>query len=119
MVELRGLESDDGKIQAALFRGEAGFPDNPAKAALRKNAKISGKRVDLTFDNVPPGPFAVLVHHDENGDSKMQTGLFGQPAEGYGISRDAPANFGPPSYEDARLTLAPNETKRVVVKMRY
>jgi uncharacterized protein (DUF2141 family) len=86
---------------------------------VRKLAKISGKRVDLSFDVVPAGVFAVLVHHDENNDSKMQRGLFGQPAEGWGASRDPAANFGPPSFEDARMTINAGETKRVVIKMRY
>jgi uncharacterized protein (DUF2141 family) len=68
---------------------------------------------------VPPGTFVVLVHHDENGDSKMQRGMFGQPAEGWGATRDPAANFGPPSFNDAKLTINAGETKRVVIKMRY
>jgi uncharacterized protein (DUF2141 family) len=119
IVDLRGLKNDSGKIQAALFRTEAGFPEDPNKAAVRKLAKISGRNVDLAFDVVPPGTFAVLVHHDENGDSKMQRGMFGQPAEGWGATRDPAANFGPPSFKDAKLTINAGETKRVVIKMRY
>ena len=119
IVELRGLKSDDGKIQAALFRNATGFPEDPNKAAVRKLAKISGKKVELSFDVVPPGTFVVLVHHDENNDSKMQRGVLGQPAEGWGATRDPAANFGPPSFDDAKLTINAGETKHVVIKMRY
>lgn len=119
IVELKGLESDSGKIQAALFRTPDGFPEDPNKAAVRKLAKISGKKVDLSFDVEPPGTFVVLVHHDQNGDSKMQRGILGQPAEGWGATRDPSANFGPPSFDDAKLTIQAGETKRVVIKLRY
>ena len=119
IVELKGLKSDSGKIQAALFRTDNGFPEDPNKAAVRKLAKISGKAVDLSFDVDPPGTFVVLVHHDENGDSKMQRGVLGQPAEGWGATRDPSANFGPPSFDDAKMTIKAGETKRVVIKMRY
>jgi len=119
VVEIQHIESDAGQVQAALFRTEAGFPDDPKKAQQRKVVKIINRRVQLSFEDVPPGVFAVLVHHDENADGKMQRGLFGIPSEGWGTTRDAPANFGPPSFDDARLTLSPGEAKRVVIKMRY
>lgn len=119
VVDIRGIESDSGKVQAALFRTEAGFPDDPSKAQTRKTVKIANRKVELSFDDVSPGIFVVLVHHDENGDGKMQRGMFGIPSEGWGATRDPAANFGPPSFEDARLTIGAGETKRVVIKMRY
>jgi uncharacterized protein (DUF2141 family) len=118
-VDLQGLKSDSGAIQAALFRTKTGFPEDPNKAAVRKLVKISGRKAQLSFDVDPPGTFAVLVHHDENGDRKMQRGVLGQPAEGWGATRDPSANFGPPSFDDARLTITAGETKRVVIHMRY
>jgi len=31
----------------------------------------------------------------------MRTGMFGQPKEGYGFSRNASGTFGPPAFADA------------------
>ena len=54
-----------------------------------------------SFDNVPPGVDAVAYFHAENGETKLKTGLFGQPEQGYGFSRHAIGTMGPPSFGDA------------------
>ena len=118
-VEVVGLNSDRGQLQAALFRTADGFPSEPERAFARQVLPIHKQHVRLVFDAVPSGPFAVLAHHDENADGKMEKGLFGMPAEGYAISRDAKASFGPPSFEDAKLVLAKGQHQRIVVHMRY
>lgn len=118
-VEVVGLSNTRGQLEVGLYRSAAGFPDDPKRAFASRRAAISGGRVRVEFDAVPAGPFAVAVHHDENGNGKMDTKLFGQPDEGYGFSRDAPVSFGPPKFDDARLTLAPGERTTIVVRMRY
>jgi uncharacterized protein (DUF2141 family) len=119
IVDIAGLESAKGQLLGALFRGERGFPNQVKYALARKALPLREKRARFVFEGVTPGEFAFAVHHDENSNLKMETGLFGIPSEGYGTSRDAKPNFGPPSYSDARLVLAPGEQKRIVVHMRY
>lgn len=58
-----------------------------------------------------------LVLHDEDGDDEMDTGLFGMPEEGYGVSRDAVRRFRPPRFGDAALRLEPGERKSVRLRM--
>ncbi|HKP64617.1 MAG TPA: DUF2141 domain-containing protein, partial [Polyangiales bacterium] len=119
VVELLGLTSDAGQVLAALFRNSTGFPEEPQRAQQRKLVKIKGRRVELAFDNVPPGLFAVSLFHDEDANGKMKTGMFGIPSEGYGFTRDARGSFGPPSFEDARLQLSAGEAKKVTIHMKY
>ncbi|HKU38936.1 MAG TPA: DUF2141 domain-containing protein, partial [Polyangiales bacterium] len=103
----------------ALFRNATGFPEAPQKAEQRKTVKIHGRRVELSFEDVPPGPFAVSLFHDEDANAKMKTGMFGIPSEGYGFTRDAKGSFGPPSFEDARLSIGAGETKSVTIHLNY
>ncbi len=119
LVDIVGLQSDDGRALVSLFLTEKGFPDRGQHAYQKVAAKIQGRRARVKFPNVPAGDFAVAVLHDENGNFKMDTGLFGIPKEGYGASRDARRTFGPPRFEDARLRLAPGETKRITVRVGY
>jgi uncharacterized protein (DUF2141 family) len=119
VVDLLGLKSDAGQVLAALFRTSAGFPEEPQRAQQRKTVKIRGRRVELAFDDVPPGVFAVSLFHDEDANGKMKTGMFGIPSEGYGFTRDARGSFGPPSFEDARLQVSAGETKKVTIRMKY
>jgi uncharacterized protein (DUF2141 family) len=118
-IEILGLRSAKGQLLGAIFHGEKGFPNEARYAIARGALKLTDKRAAMQFDNLPPGQFAFAVVHDENANNKMETGMFGIPTEGYGMSRDAKANFGPPSYSDAKLTLAPGEHKRIVVHMVY
>jgi len=119
VVDVIGLDSADGLLLVALFRDPKGFPDKGAKAFGKRIAKARAGNARIVFRDVPPGPFAVTVHHDEDKDMAMDTGLFGKPTEGYGFSRDASAPFGPPGFADAKLTLAPSERKRVPIHMSY
>jgi phytoene synthase len=119
VVDVIGLDSSHGLLLVALFLEAKGFPDKGAKAFGKRIAKARAGNARIVFRDVPPGPFAVTVHHDEDKDMAMDTGLFGKPTEGYGFSRDASAPFGPPGFADAKLTLAPNERKRVPIHMSY
>ena len=66
---------------------------------------------------VPPGTYAVAVHHDEDGDGEMDTGLFGIPSEPHGFSNNARGRFGPPSWRAARVRVpASGATVRVRVR---
>ena len=119
-VELAGLRNTKGQVFVALFRSKDGFPGSPDKAfAGRKTAIQDKQHVSVVFEGVPPGPFAVSVFHDENGNSRMERGAFDIPKEGWGASRDAKAHFGPPSWDDAQLTLGAGEHKHIVVHLRY
>ncbi len=45
--------------------------------------------------------YAVAPFHAEKGETTLRTGLFGQPEEGYGFSRNATGTMGPPSFNAA------------------
>jgi len=118
-VDVLGVDNEKGQLLVALFRDEHGFPDGGAAAWGKRVAKPHKGSVRVVFDGVPPGPYAVSVHHDEDGDFEMDFGLFGIPTEGYGFSRDAHAPFGPPSFEDCRLVLKPDTWQRLSIHLRY
>jgi len=118
-VELLQVRNARGQLLVALFRSARGFPDRGADALGRIVGKARAGTVVVTFEHVPPGPFAISAHHDEDGDFAMDTGLFGIPAEGYGFSRDARASFGPPDFSAARLTLAAGHHHRVPIHVIY
>ena len=60
--------------------------------------------------NISYGAYAVSVLHDENRNGGMDTNWVGMPKEGYGVSNDARASFGPPEFNDAMFSL---EVKKV------
>lgn len=119
VVEVRKIRHGRGHVRVALWRTGDGFPTEGKNAFAGLVVGIQRGTARAEFTGVPPGRFAVVVHHDEDDDGEMDTNFFGVPTEGFGTSRDAPARFGPPSYRDARMRLKPGERKRVVIEMRY
>jgi uncharacterized protein (DUF2141 family) len=117
IVDVYGLKDERGKLNVGIYIAEGGFPKDSRAAFAQRTVPITNRALRLVFDRVPAGEFAVAVHHDENGNGKMDTGAFGRPSEGYGFSRDAKAKFGPPSFDAARIMLAPGQRIRVAVHM--
>jgi uncharacterized protein (DUF2141 family) len=118
VVEVEGLKDDAGTVHAALHASADGFPTRPEKALRQADAPITGGRARLTFDGLVPGGYAVSAYHDENGNGKLDTGFLGIPSEGLAASNDARGFMGPPSFEKARVEVAPG-TNLIVVRMSY
>lgn len=69
----------------------------------------------ITIPGVPPGTYAVLAHHDRDGDDEVNQNLLGIPTEGIGFSRAPSILFGEPSFASSAITVA---GERVVVEIR-
>ena len=72
----------------------------------------------VTLPQVPAGRYAVQATHDENGNAKVDTALFGIPKEGVGFSNDAPIRMSPPKFADAAFVYTP-PSKSITLKLRY
>ena len=98
-VTVTGLESDQGQVLVALFLDGRGWPDDQGLAQGAIVLPIQDGQAVARFDDVPAGPFAVSVFHDEDGDRELDTGVFGIPSEPYGFSRQARGTFGAPGQD--------------------
>lgn len=115
-IRVVGLRNDKGDLAVALFDREQAFPQQ--ERALRgKVTTIREGAATVVFSGLKPGSYAAAVLHDENRNHKMDFNWLGMPLEGYGFSRDASALFGPPSFEDAAVTIS--SSSRIWIKMRY
>jgi uncharacterized protein (DUF2141 family) len=108
-VKVVGFQRPRGHALVNVFLDPDGFPDEPDKAWRAIERRIVGARVEFSIEDVPAGPVAVSVFHDEDDDRELDTGLFGIPAERWGVSRDAGGFLGPPSFEAAMLELKAGE----------
>jgi len=60
-----------------------GFPDKPEKAYKIIKKDISKKNnMIIEFNGLYYQEYAIAVLHDEDGNNKMKTGIFGMPKEG-------------------------------------
>lgn len=117
-VVVRGLRNKHGKLLVNLFNQKKGFPMDAQKAHASAIQAINGETVDVLFQNLRPGVYAVGALHDENGNWKLDTHFMGPPKEGTGASNDAQGTWGPPSFERAAFRIHPGENTHEI-KMRY
>lgn len=83
------------------------------KAPKNAKAEIKDGKISVTFENVEPGNYAVMVLHDENDNERMDM-EGGMPKESYGMSNN-PMLYGPPTFADAKFEL----TEDTELKIRF
>lgn len=76
--------------------------DRFAGIALRAPPSLAAS---VVFSDLPPGQYAVIVLHDENGNGRLDKNFWGVPTEPYGFSNDAQGILGPPGFEDTAVTI--------------
>lgn len=88
--------SNQGKVYVQVM-------DPKQKVIKQAVLDINNKRIESTFD-VPEGQYSVRIFHDENNNRKMDTNFMGIPKEGWAMSNNVKANFGPPNFEKSIFT---------------
>jgi uncharacterized protein (DUF2141 family) len=117
-VRLVGLHNDHGRSGRALFDSEKGFPKDSGAASQRVWCPIEGAESLCHFDPIPAGTYAIACFHDENGNGKCDTGLFGIPTEGTVVSNNAKGFMGPPRFKDATFSF-PGRPTELRLRMVY
>ena len=112
-IEIKKFRNNSGKVMVTLFNNADAFPKASNKAIRSAAASIVDQKAEISFENIPPGEYAVSVFHDENGNQKMDSNFLGIPKEGVGASNDARGHFGPPKYQDAKFNFTGNQTIKI------
>ncbi|MCB9744289.1 MAG: DUF2141 domain-containing protein [Alphaproteobacteria bacterium] len=117
-VRAVGFRNLDGQALVEVFAAEESWLEQ-GQGVARQVLPITGPDLSARFEGLPAGTYAVSVIHDANMNGELDfRWLPPGPAEGSGVSNDAPASFGPPSFKDSRFTL-PAEGASIVVTLRY
>lgn len=102
-VRITGVRGGDGAIVADLWQGPDGFRDT-ARAVRSGTVPARDGAVEITFQGLEAGRYAVIAYHDEDGDGEMDRFFGMMPTEGWGLSND-PDVGGPPDFEPAAFEL--------------
>lgn len=85
---ISNLENIKGSLYIGWYDKAEDFR-KPDKAVFQKMVDVEGQEsVEVPFENVPPGIYAVAIFLDKNGNGKMDTNMFGIPKEKYGFSNN-------------------------------
>jgi uncharacterized protein (DUF2141 family) len=100
-VTIKNVKEAKGTIRVALFNNETDFLNQ----ALESKVVKASDEAKVVFENLKPGDYAISVIHDVNENKELDKGFMGIPKEPYGFSNDARGKFGPPSYDESKLTV--------------
>lgn len=112
-IVITNVRATTGKVHLDLCR-EREFLK---KCSISAEAPAVRGTTVVKIANVEPGDYAVQATYDQNGNGKVDRGLFGIPKEGVGFSNDAPIRLGPPRWKDA--VFAVNADKSLSLRLRY
>ncbi|WP_394971196.1 DUF2141 domain-containing protein [uncultured Croceitalea sp.] len=101
-VTVENVLNDNGNVLISLHNNET-FMKGPGVIDLQEKA-VKGA-VTVTFKDITPGTYAVMVLHDENDNKRMDFEANGMPKESYGVSGNVMA-MGPPSFTDSKFEVA-------------
>jgi uncharacterized protein (DUF2141 family) len=114
-VEVVNIKNNSGSIRVGLFDNEKDFLK---KAVLGESVLANGEKVNVVFENIPAGEYAISVIHDENDNEELDVNFLGIPKEGFGFGNDAKGSFGPPSLDKAKVKIGEGVVKQVIT-LRY
>lgn len=117
LIEIGGLRSNNGQIMACMTANPKTFPDCQKDPNARHLTVPALKGETVQFSDVTPGRYAIALFHDENGNGRMDKMMM-LPREGFGFSRDAPLQFGPPRFGAASFQVGSAQL-RTAIKVRY
>lgn len=113
VVVVKNVKEAKGKVSVALFNREDEFM---GKSLANQTTVAKTGEVQLTFENVIPGDYAISVMHDANENNELDSNAFGIPKEGFGFSNDAMGMFGPPSFEKAKFKFTGESAIAITLK---
>jgi len=104
-VTVENVLNTNGKVLFSLHT-EGTFMKGPG--IQNAESKIEDDKVTITFKDVKPGTYAIMVLHDENENRRMDFEENGMPKEYYGMSNN-PMSMGPPQFVDAKFEVADDD----------
>ena len=103
-VQIKGVDSTlGGNLRIKLLKDGQEFPTekNPFRKLL-----VSADKSEFVFKfhNLPESDYAILIHHDENSNGKMDKYWFGMPKEGFGLSNNFKPKFSRPNFDNVKFS---------------
>jgi uncharacterized protein (DUF2141 family) len=115
-LKIYGAASDEGVMKIAVYTQAEGF-NNPAMAFEVDTWRIvDGVCAGLWEMPIELERFAIAAFHDVNKNGELDRNPLGIPSERYGFSNNARGLTGPPSFEEAAITLEADKPIEISIR---
>lgn len=103
-IRIHGIESNSGVVRIAFYDSEDTYLDEE-KISFAHEEVVTKTGDMIVKMEIPEGEYSIAVYHDVNGNKSLDKNMFGIPKEPYGFSNNVMGNFGPPSFEQAMVSI--------------
>lgn len=104
-ITIENVLSNEGQLLAGLHSAETFMKGQGLQSATVKATK---GEVTMTFTNVKPGTYAIMLLHDANDNKRMDFESNGMPKENYVTSGETEL-YGPPSFKSSKFEVVEDE----------
>ena len=118
-VVIKNIRNTKGQLCLAIFADEAGFKTEKTcwnMKCLKKDIVKGEFHIQIPLRC---GEWGFSVLDDENNNGKMEYNLIGMPREGFGFSDYVLTGLHKPLFKDFSFKIRQNETKTIIVRMKY
>lgn len=116
-VEVSGLRPAQGEVRAAVFNGEAGWPESPYEDA-RRIVPATSERMVIEFSAVPSGTYAASAIQDLNGNEVLDKNFVGLPTEPWAASNDVRPLTRGPTFDESRFSVEEGQSVTIQLSLR-
>jgi len=107
-----------GQLLAILYKKVNRVEVNGVPHFRRVIQPVTGRKMTVTFKDVPFGEYAIAVMHDMDKDLKMDTNWVGIPDEDLGVSNNVKGGpLGGPKWGVAKFSHKSGEQRVTPIKM--
>lgn len=103
-----------GTVAVLLFDSPDALSD--LREPVRSVRIPADGRSRFTLPDVAPGEYALMVHHDENSNARIDKNFIGIPCEPVGFANGYTPK-GPPAYSRARVTVGENDSLTETIEL--
>ena len=101
-VNITDVTKAVGKMAVKLVASSDAY-DGKAKATAAQMLDVKSiEPISMTFTDLKPGTYSVMVMQDENSNGQLDSNILGIPKEGYGFSNN-PRVMRRPSFDETKF----------------
>ena len=117
-VTIDKIRNSKGVCCLLVFSDGLGFPGDRAHAVRVAKVKAVKGAVNVVFNDLAPGTYAIAVVHDENEDGNLNTNFLGIPKEGYGATNNKLPFASVPRFSESHFDVR-GASESQTVHLRY
>lgn len=119
-LSIKGITSKKGQMMIALHSERQSFDSQESGVPYKyKIVKVNSARLEVLFEGLPAGEYAVSIIHDLNNNERLDKNFLGIPKEPFGFSNNPKIFMSAPSYGDCAFRLGTSPTKKEINLVRF